>query len=309
MSGHATRRKDYGTLLHPFPSVPPAYCYRCPWGQKPESCALECVTAWERAILDADVETVAAVIVEPIVGAAGGVLMPPKGYFARLRAICDKFGVLLIVDEVITGLGRTGSWFACADEGLVPDLVLIGKGTSAGYTPMAAVILREHVVEAMRTGSGTAPIGHTLSANPLSAAVCLAVLHYMEKHELLRNSRERGVELRAGLETLALRYKHLADVRGRGLLLGFEFVSDKASRAAPPARLNAAGRFVDICLGEGLVVYPAGIAPFNNAIIVCPPLGISALEVQELLRRLDRSLAMMERFLDGSVEGTAPERP
>jgi adenosylmethionine-8-amino-7-oxononanoate aminotransferase len=302
MSGHATRRTDYGTLLHPFPSVPPAYCYRCPWGKRPESCALECAAAWEAAIVDAGVDTVAAVIAEPIVGAAGGVLIPPKAYFATLRNICDRLGVLLIIDEVITGLGRTGSWFACADENIVPDLVLIGKGTSAGYTPMAAVILRDPVVEEMRAGSGTAPIGHTLSANPVSAAVCLAVIQYMEQYDLLRNSRERGGELRAALEAMASRYTHVADVRGRGLLLGFEFVLDKESRSAPPADLNISGQFVDACLAEGLVVYPAGVAPLNNSIIVCPPLVITAAEVQKLLRRLDRALITTEKFLDAHVE-------
>jgi len=270
MSGHASRRVDYGTLLHPFPTVPPAYCYRCPWGKTPQSCAVDCAMAWEKAIVDADVDTVAAVIVEPIVGAAGGVLMPPKGYFPMLRRICDKLGVLLIVDEVITGLGRTGSWFACADEGIVPDLVLIGKGTSAGYTPMGAVILREHIVEELRAGSGTAPIGHTLSANPLSSAICLAVLEYMERHDLLKNTRDRGGELRAGLEAMSLRFRHMADVRGRGLLLGFEFVADRESRTPPPVNLNSASVFLDACLAEGLVVYPAGIPPLNNAIIVCP---------------------------------------
>lgn len=299
MSGHLARRADYGTLLHPFPAVPPAYCYRCPWGKQPESCALECATAWEDSILNAGADTVAAVIAEPIVGAAGGALMPPTGYFESLRKTCDKLDVLLIVDEVITGLGRTGSWFACADEGVVPDLVLTGKGTSAGYTPMASVIIREHLVEELRAGSGTSSIGHTFSANPLSAAICLAVLEYMERHDLLNNARARGAELRAGLQALADRYHHIADVRGRGLFLGFEFVVHRDTREAPPAALNVSAIFVQACLSEGLVVYPAGIPPLNNSIILCPPLVISAAEVGELLRRLDRALATMERFLDG----------
>ena len=307
MSGQPIRRADYGPLLHAFPSVPPAYCYRCPWGKQPESCARECASAWDDAITKAGVDTVAAVIVEPIVGAAGGVLMPPSGYFATLRDICDRRGVLLIVDEVITGLGRTGAWFACADEGIVPDLVLIGKGTSAGYSPMAGVILREHVVQALRAGSGTSPIGHTFSANPLSAAVCLAVLDYIEHHNLLKNARDRGRELQKGLQALAMRYKHMADVRGRGLLYGFEFVVDKDSRAAPPASLNASGTFVQACLSEGLVVYPAGIPPLNNAIIVCPPLVISAAELTELLRRLDRALAKTEHIMDDQLGSNRPD--
>jgi adenosylmethionine-8-amino-7-oxononanoate aminotransferase len=309
MSGQPIRRSDYGPLLHSFPTVPPAYCYRCPWSKRPETCALECVSAWDDAITNAGVDTVAAVIVEPIVGSAGGVLMPPRGYLSTLRNICDERGVLLIVDEVITGLGRTGAWFVCADEGTVPDLVLIGKGTSAGYTPMAGVILRERVVRALQAGSGTSPIGHTFSANPLSAAVCLAVLHYIEQHDLLKNARDRGRELQEGLQALARRYTHMADVRGRGLLFGFEFVIDKESRAAPPSAFNASVTFVQACLVEGLVVYPAGIQPLNNAVIVCPPLVISAAEVTELLCRLDRALAKMEQIMDDPRGQYSPDHP
>lgn len=300
MSGHDARRGDYGTLLHPFPVVPPAYCYRCPWGLEPESCHLECADAWEQAIVAAGPETVAAVIAEPIVGAAGGVLMPPEGYFKRLREICDRHDVLLILDEVITGLGRTGDWFASEQEGVVPDMILTGKGTSAGYTPMAAVLLRAPLVQAMREGSGSAPFGHTFSGNPLSSAVCLAVLDYIEKHEVLANVRARGAELQAGLEALSQRFRHMVDIRGRGLLWGFEFVEERGSRAPPSTQINATGAFTNLCREAGLIVYPAGIAPYNNAAIVAPPLVINAEEVQELLRRLGAALAEMEGVLNAA---------
>lgn len=170
MSGHDARRKDYGPLLHAFSVVPPAYCYRCPWGKVPQSCQLECAEAWEAAITAEGAENIAAIIAEPIVGSAGGALMPREGYFRRLREICDKYDVLLILDEVITGMGRTGEWFAAQRNDVVPDILMIGKGLSAGYTPMAAVLLRESLVESMRQGSGQAPFGHTFSGNPLSAA-------------------------------------------------------------------------------------------------------------------------------------------
>ncbi len=308
MSGQPVRRADYGPLLHAFPAVPPAYCYRCPWGKEPDSCARECASAWEDAIAQAGKDSVAAVIVEVIVGSAGGVLMPPSGYLATLREICDRHGVLLIVDEVITGLGRTGAWFACADEGIVPDLVLIGKGTSAGYTPMAGVLVRDHVVKTLRTGSGASPIGHTFSANPLSAAACLAVLDYIEQHDLLQNARDRGRELGQGLQRLAAGHRHVADIRGRGLLYGFEFVLDRASRAVPPTTLNVNAAFVQACLREGLVVYPAGIAPLNNAVIICPPLVITAAEIQELLRRLERALGSMGPLMDQAQDSRQPDR-
>ncbi|MDX3975011.1 aminotransferase class III-fold pyridoxal phosphate-dependent enzyme [Shinella sp.] len=306
LSGHTGRRVDYGPLLHPFPVAPPAYAYRFSIdGNNTEAYAAAAAQAFEDAIIEQGVESVAAVIAEPIVGAAGGVLVPPPGYFKRLREICDRLDILLILDEVITGLGRTGAWFAASDEGIDPDIILTGKGTSAGYTPMAAVIIREKIVDAMRAGSGYATLGHTFSANPLSAAVCLAVLDYVERENLLENTRVRGEELRQGLEALSQRYRHMVDVRGRGLLWGFEFVLDRSTKKAPPSQRSASAVFVQECFDEGLIVYPAGIAPLNNAIIVSPPLIITRDEVQELLRRLDKALAKMELAMNAWTETEA----
>lgn len=290
MSGHDVRRQDYGPLLHTFPAVPPAYCFRCPWGKNRATCDLDCAEAWEAAILAEGPENVAAVIAEPVVGAAGGVLMPKEGYFRRLREICDKYDVLLILDEVITGMGRTGDWFASQWNDVVPDILMIGKGLSAGYTPMAAVLLREPLVASMRAGSGTAPFGHTFSGNPLSAATCLAVLDYMQDHDVIANARARGEQLGNGLRALAQRFGFMADVRGRGMLWGFEFVTG-ADRYDPPAPSKAlASKFGDLCFAEGLIVYPSGVAPLNNAVLLSPPLTITADEVTELLARLERGL-------------------
>jgi adenosylmethionine-8-amino-7-oxononanoate aminotransferase len=147
MSGHAARRPDYGTLLHAFPVGPPAYAYRYAHaGESAETYADRSVAEFEAAVRAENPETVAAVIVEPIVGAAGGVLVPPPGYLPRLRDMCDRLGVLLILDEVITGGGRTGDWFACISEDVVPDLLAVGKGLSAGYSPVGGVLLRQHLV-------------------------------------------------------------------------------------------------------------------------------------------------------------------
>src|SRR5690606_38087886 len=199
------------------------------------------------AILEVGAENVAAVIAEPIVGAAGGALVPPPGYFKRLREICDRHDVLLVMDEVITGMGRTGVWFASEEEGADPDIITIAKGLSAGYTPMGAVLIQQHIADTLRAGGGNAPFGHTFSGNPLSAATCLAVLDYIQENNVLANVVERGAELQAGLEQLATRHEHMADVRGRGLLWGFEFVLDHDAKTAPPSDLNASGLFADIC--------------------------------------------------------------
>ena len=289
MSGHAARRPDYGSLLHAFPVAPPAYPYRYAHeGESSAAYAERAAAAFEAAIIAADPATVAAVIVEPIVGAAGGVLVPPPGYLAHLREICDRHDVLLILDEVITGMGRTGAWFACVDEDLVPDILALGKGLSAGYFPMAGVLIRDRIVAAIRDGSGLAPFGHTFSGNPAGAATCLAVLDYLQEHEVLANVRARGAQLERGLHALAERYSCIVDVRGRGLLWGFEFVTDTGS--VPAAEHAIASVFVDLCFEQGLIVYPAGIAPLNNAVVLSPPLTITEEEVDLLLALLAQAL-------------------
>lgn len=291
MSGHPARRPDYGTLLHPFPVAPPAYPFRLAQpGESVEEYARRAAAELEAAVVREDPATVAAIILEPIVGAAGGVLVPPPGYLRQVREVCDRLEVLLIADEVITGMGRTGDWFMSATEELRPDLLAVGKGLSAGYSPVAAVILGDHVVKTMASASGIAPFGHTFSGNPLGAATCLAVLDYMEDRDVLSNVRNRGAQLQAGLQRLSEAHPCMADVRGRGLLWGFELVVDPVTREAPAADLNAATALVDACFERGLIVYPAGIAPLNNAIIICPPLTISAAEVDHLLSMLEEAL-------------------
>lgn len=294
LSGHNARRADFGTYLHAFPVVPAAYAYRSAWGDLPEDEQWVAADEWEKAIVAAGPDKVAAIIAEPIVGAAGGALVPPKGYFRRLREICDQYGVLMIMDEVITGIGRTGVWFASEAEGVVPDIITTAKGLSAGYAPLGAVLVRAPLVKTLEEGSGLTPYGHTFSCNPIGAAVCMAVLDHIEDNDVLSNVAARGAELEAGLNALAQRYRHMADVRGRGLLWGFEFVLDRTNCTPPPADFNAAGRFVDLCKEAGLIVYPAGIAPYNNAALISPPLVITKDEVEVLLYRLDLGLAQME---------------
>ena len=294
MSGPDARRPDYGALLHPFPVAAPAYSFRFALaGESEDAYAARAAGEFEAAIVAADPSTVAAIIVEPIVGAAGGALVPPNGYLKHLREACNRQDVLLIMDEVITGIGRTGDWFASATEGVVPDLLAVGKGLSAGYFPVAAVLLREHLVEAMGRGSGLAPFGHTFSGNPAGAATCLAVLDFLGRNRVLENVRRRSQQLEVGLRTLATKFPFMADVRGRGLLWGFEFVVDPATREAPLWRHNAAAVFVDECFERGLIVYPAGIAPLNNAIMLAPPLTITADEVELLLDMLEGALEVM----------------
>jgi adenosylmethionine-8-amino-7-oxononanoate aminotransferase len=307
MSGHAARRPDYGSLLHPFPVAPPAYGFRYARpGESEAQYSARAVAEVKAALLAEDPDTIAGFIAEPIVGAAGGVLVPPPGYFAGLRKLCDQLDILFIADEVITGAGRTGDWTASAAEGVVPDLLVLGKGISGGYAPVAAVLLREHMTDTLRDGSGVAPFGHTFSGNPVGAAACLAVLDKIERENVLDNVRARGAQLQVGLLEMAQRRRHMVDVRGRGLLWGFEFVTNRDTKEAPAAALDAANVFVAECLKLGLIIYPAGIAPLNNAVIVSPPLIITEDEAALLLRKLDRALEGMEQNIDHWAAETAP---
>lgn len=284
MSGHSARRADYGNLLHQFAVAPPPYSYRF---DVPDDGTYG-ASAWDSIILEHGADNVAAVIIEPIVGAAGGALTPPIGYMRALRAICDRHNVLLVSDEVITGMGRTGKWFACEHDGVVPDIIAIGKGMTSGYTPMGGVLLRSSIADAL--GDKVRLFGHTFSANPLSAAVCLAVVRYMTQHGILENVTARARQLEEGLRSLSGRYPWMADVRGRGLLWGFEFVKDPSTREPLDSASQSNIRFTEHCFDAGLIVYTAGIAPLNNAALIAPPLVIAADETSLLLARLEAGL-------------------
>lgn len=290
MSGHAARRADYGDLLHTFAVAPPPYPYRFPLSG-PDA-ADHGAAVWDRILREQGADKVAAIIVEPVVGAAGGALTPPIGYLKALREICDRHDVLLIADEVITGMGRTGRWFACEHDDVVPDMIATGKGMTSGYTPMGAVLFRGKLFDAAGLGTSgrAAPFGHTFSANPLSAATCLAVVRYLRDHDVLARMAPRAAQLEAGLRALSEKYPWMVDVRGRGLLWGFEFVEDPATRQPIAAARQANTRFVAHCFDAGLIVYGAGIAPYNNAALLAPPLVITADEVDILLARLECGL-------------------
>lgn len=283
MSGHDARRRDYAELLHPLAVGPDSHAW-VDSDSRADRGGVESAEDWIAAIDQYGADKVAAIIVEPVIGAAGGAIVPPAGHLQKLRELCDARDILLITDEVITGIGRTGTWFASEHDDVIPDLIAIAKGMTAGYTPMGAVLMRDKVVAAMREGSGAAPFGHTFSGNPLSAATCLAVLRFMRDNDVLGNAKRRAPELEAGLRRLAQKYPVMANVRGKGMLWGF----DVQRKGAAHAGLN--GVFVQHCLDAGLVVYPAGFAPHDNAAIISPPLTITESELQELLARLDAAL-------------------
>jgi adenosylmethionine-8-amino-7-oxononanoate aminotransferase len=283
MSGHDIRRRDYGDLLHSFNVGPTPGCWERPSNVRVQE--VEDPEDWTPVIESYGAEKIAAIIVEPIIGAAGGVLVPPIGHLQKLRLMCDKLDILLIADEVVTGFGRTGEWFGCQHDYVVPDMIAAGKGMTSGYTPMAALLLCDRIVEAMSEGSNAVPFGHTFSGNPLSAATSLAVLRYMHERKVLENGNTRSPQLANGLRLLAERHRCMANVRGRGMLWGFDLVYPGTDPSLAPDQPNKSV-FVADCFEAGLIVYPAGIPP-RSAAIISPPLTITEAEVNDLLARLD----------------------
>lgn len=293
-SGLKSRRSVNEPLAPGFLHVFPPTCYRCPFGKSYPSCEITCATLIGDVIEMEDPETVAAVIVEPI-GHTGGIIDPPAEYLPVLRRLCDRHGVLLIFDEIITGVGRTGHMTAAETFGVVPDLLCLGKGLAGGYAPLSALLCRDSIARAFW---GDAPAnpgfveGHTFEGNPVSCAAGIAVLREIIERDLCANARAMGERLRAGLEGLR-RHGMVGDIRGKGLFLGIEFVRDPATRErfAPPIGTRIGRR----ALENGL------LTRFDpHWLALGPPLVIGPAEVDEIVEILDRSIA--EVLAEGGAE-------
>jgi adenosylmethionine-8-amino-7-oxononanoate aminotransferase len=235
-----------------------------------------------------DPPTVAAVIVEPI-GHTGGIIDPPDEYLPLLREICDRHNVLLIFDEIITGIGRTGRMFAAETFGVVPDILCAGKGLSGGYAPLSAMICRRPIADAFWGPAAENPgfvEGHSFEGNPVLCAAGLAVLREILERDLCANARAQGARLRAGFERLAAKYDVIGDIRGKGLLQGIEFVRDRATRERFPPDMAFGVRVGRRALENGLLFRfdPHWIA-FGPALVV------TAEQIDEMVDTLDRSIA------------------
>jgi adenosylmethionine-8-amino-7-oxononanoate aminotransferase len=291
LSGHSGRRADYLPMLAPASHIAPIYCYRCPFGLEPSSCRIACADDLERAILEQGPENVAAFIAEPVVMTLAGVGAVP-GYFQRIREICDRYGVLLIADEVITGFWRTGPAFACEAWGALPDLITCAKGMASGYAPLAAVLVNDRVTETIRSGSGQFLHGFTYGANPLACAAGLAVLRYMLGSRLPERVRPLGNELLAALTDVTVRHG-IAEARGAGLLAGLELVSDRTTREPFPASAEVAKRLAASTFKAGVVTYPvAGTLEggLGDFLMVAPPFTIQHEHIDAIAAALDGAL-------------------
>jgi adenosylmethionine-8-amino-7-oxononanoate aminotransferase len=292
LSGRPSLREPYRPMLRDAPETPAPFCYHCPLGKAYPECAVACVEELEAVILREGPDSVSAVIAEPVIGASAGAAVPPEEYLRRAREICTRHGVLLIDDEVMTGFGRTGRWFAVEWSGVAPDLVTCGKGMSGGYMPVGGVLASQRIVDALAAAGGFVH-GFTFSHNPVTAAACLKVLEILEQERLVERAQLLGERLHGQLAALAA-HPHVGEVRGRGLMAGVEIVADKAARRAFPRSERRAEAVAARAFAHGLISYPGGgCADGRNGDVVMlgPPFVVTDEELREMVAILDRSLA------------------
>jgi adenosylmethionine-8-amino-7-oxononanoate aminotransferase len=281
-------RKTVNEPLAPgFVHIFPPTCYRCPFGKNYPDCGITCAKLAGDVIEMEDPATVAAIMVEPI-GHTGGIIDPPQEYLPILREICDRYNVLLIFDEIITGVGRTGKMFAADTFGVVPDVLCTAKGLSGGYAPLSAMICRQSIGDTFWGPIEENPgfvEGHTFEGNPVSCAAGIAVLREILERDLCANARTQGARLRAGFERLARKHGVIGDIRGKGLLQGIEFVKNVKTKERFPPRQEIGVRIGRRALEIGLLCRfdPHWLA-FGPALIV------TAEQIDEMIDLLDRSM-------------------
>ena len=287
--GGRERKSVFEPLGVGFVHVHPPYCYRCPFDQTFPSCGRTCVELIARTIEAENPATVAAVIVEPISISSAGFVVPPPDYLPRLRELCDRHGVVLIYDEIITGFGRLGTMFASEYFGAAPDITCCGKGMSGGYFPLSAILIRDRIAGAFygeEADNVQFHHGHTFGGNPLACAAGLAVLGKYEAKDVVGNARRRGAQLRGRLEQMAARHSIIGDVRGAGLLQGIELVRDRATRARFAGAVRP-GKVIEAeAKRRGLLLRCA-----NEFVAFAPPLTVTEAEIDEMTGLLDESIA------------------
>lgn len=290
VSGNLARRAPYAPLLPEWEHIAPCFCYHCPFDRTFPDCGIACADD-----LKNDSATAAGFIFEPVVGATLGAAVPPDGYAQRIAQICRQQGILLVADEIMTGMGRTGKIFAVEHWGLEPDLILVGKGIASGYAPLGAVLISARVAEAFSKGSGAFQHGFTYQSHPVSTAAGNAVLDHLEQHKLFERVAPAAQQLRAALAPLES-HDLVGEIRGMGLLLGIEFVKDKRTRAPFPKESNVAEKIRQAALRKYVLTYPSqgcvdGLR--GDHVLLAPPFIISPDECTQIAAALRFALAQL----------------
>ncbi|HUR94706.1 MAG TPA: aspartate aminotransferase family protein [Gemmatimonadales bacterium] len=299
----ASAREHYKTFFHDWlvdvVRVPAPYAFRCACGGRPPLCPACSGEAVESAMLREGPETIAALIAEPVGGSSTGASVPHPEYWRRVRAACDRHGILLVADEVLTGAGRTGTWSALEPYGVVPDIMTLGKGIAGGYVPLSAVVAPRRIVDVLARGSGALLHAQTFSHHATLCAAGVATLRYLEEHALIERCASMGAVLHERLASLR-QLPGVGDVRGRGLLAGVEFVANPSTRAPFPRAARFAESFAAAALDAGLVVWPnVGQADGVNGdlAMLAPPFIVSHDEIDMIVQRFGVALrATVERI-------------
>lgn len=295
----ASGRPRYQTFFHHWlvsvPRVAAPYPYRCDCAGKSADCAVCSGAALERVIVEEGADSVAAFIAEPVGGSSTGASVPRPEYWRKVREICDRYGVLWIADEILTGAGRTGTWLALEPYGTAPDLMTLGKGITSGYVPLSVVLAPRRIVDVLAAGSGSLLHAQTFSHHPVACAAALATLGEIERLGLLPRVSVMGALLHQRLADLRT-HAVVGDVRGRGLLAGVEFVADTATRRPFPRSERFAERFAQAAFDAGLVVWPS-TAHANGVdgdlVMIAPPFIVTEAEIDEIVRRFQTALSKL----------------
>jgi adenosylmethionine-8-amino-7-oxononanoate aminotransferase len=288
--GNEWRRAQFRPLLIDTHHIDPCYAYRYQEaGESEEAYALRAAQALEDKILELGPDNVMAFVAEPVVGATAGAVPAVPGYFGRIREICDRYGVLLILDEVMCGMGRTGTLHACEQDGVAPDLMTIAKGLGGGYQPIGAVLLSRRIFDAFAEGSGFFQHGHTYICHPMACAAALAVQEVIARDDLLANVRAMGAHLSQRLGERFGNHAHIGDIRGRGLFMGVELVEDRSTKVPFDPKLKLNAKIKREAMARGLLVYPAGgtiDGVRGDHVLLAPPFIIDAAAIDAIVERL-----------------------
>jgi adenosylmethionine-8-amino-7-oxononanoate aminotransferase len=293
--GNAWRREPFAPLMIETTHIPPCYAYRDRHESESEAeYGIRAADTLETEILRLGPESVMAFIAEPVVGATMGAVPPVEGYFRRIREICDQYGVLLILDEVMCGMGRTGTLFACEQDGIVPDIVTIAKGLSAGYQPIGAMLCTADIYQALAAGSGFFQHGHTYLGHPAACAGALAVVQAILGRNLLPRVEQKGARLQAALEAEFGQHPHVGDIRGRGLFRGLEIVENRETKKPFDPALAINKQLKAAAFEAGLICYPMGgtiDGRQGDHVLLAPPFIIEDAQIDELVGKLATALA------------------
>ncbi len=288
--GNMWRREPFSPLLNDTTHISPCYSYRGQHeGESERDYGFRIANELEREILLLGAEQVMAFIAEPVVGATLGAVPAVEGYFRRIREICDQYGVLLILDEVMCGMGRTGTLYACEQEAIAPDIMTIAKGLGAGYQPIGAMLCSKEIYQAIEDGSGFFQHGHTYQAHPVACAAGLAVVNALIQRNLLPRCIEQGVKLDTALRSRFTDHPYVGDIRGRGLFRGIELVRDKYSKEPFDPYLGVNKKLKMAAFEAGLICYPMGgtiDGQRGDHVLLAPPFIIDDEQIEELVDKL-----------------------